>query len=557
MYNGNISEVFWRSSNDDIKRKYGFAYDELNRLLKATYYKPDAAVALTKSYDEQMTYDKNGNITHLNRNGGQDLPYYAPLEIDNLTYKYDSNDNKLKGVHDSSNSLQGFKDKSGSTLNDIDYTYDVNGNMITDANKGITSIKYNHLNLPTEIIFNNNNSKKINYIYNAEGFKLQKVVTQGTQITITDYLDGFQHKDAVLQFFPHAEGYVTNTQTIKNDGLKKDNFNYVYNYLDHLGNIRVSYAWDYDLNVLKIVEENGYYPFGLKHSGYNSDLKIHKAVLNETRVELKAIPGGGETVLDSSMYKYKYNGKELQDELGLNMYDYGARNYDPSLGRWMNVDPLAEMSRKWSPYVYAYNSPLRFTDPDGMIPDDKVEDKKEETIDYKALTLEKEESAKISEEINAEFKKYLETTKSEEGDSSDEDDQEGKKVTKKSAGIAKGDTAETMIAKILKAMKSGDYIDGSDLDFLNSNIGYLIDEATMGSNGNLNIDRTMAGGIAGIGKDAKLTLKAGSIGNMKGYNFELTGVSASVKNKIYTSGFINDNKLYFYEKGKLLSVPIK
>ncbi len=96
---------------------------------------------------------------------------------------------------------------SGSTLNDIDYTYDANGNMVTDVNKGITSIKYNHLNLPTEIIFNNNSSKKITYLYNALGVKLQKIVTNGTSVVTTDYLDGFQHKDAVLQFFPHAEGY--------------------------------------------------------------------------------------------------------------------------------------------------------------------------------------------------------------------------------------------------------------------------------------------------------------------------------------------------------------
>ena len=79
----------------------------------------------------------------------------------------------------------------------------------------------------------------------------------------------------------------------------------------------------------------------MKHEGYNSSL----------------IAG---------TYKYKYNGKELQDELGLNMYDYGARNYDPALGRWINIDPLAEISSRWSPYNYTYNNPMYFVDPDGM-----------------------------------------------------------------------------------------------------------------------------------------------------------------------------------------------
>ncbi|WP_449528531.1 RHS repeat-associated core domain-containing protein [Flavobacterium ajazii] len=99
------------------------------------------------------------------------------------------------------------------------------------------------------------------------------------------------------------------------------------------------------MNIAEIVEENNYYPFGMKHKGYNS-------VSTSTNPALK----------------YKYNGKEFLDELGLNMYDYGTRNYDPAIGRWMNIDPLTEKMRRYSPYNYAFDNPVFFIDPDGMSP---------------------------------------------------------------------------------------------------------------------------------------------------------------------------------------------
>ncbi|WP_445455993.1 RHS repeat domain-containing protein [Flavobacterium sp. HNIBRBA15423] len=354
LYNGNISSTYWKTSSDNILRKYNYSYDVLNRLLEANYLKPTSA-STPDNYMEKLSYDKNGNILTLQRNGDRDTDGAQMVNlIDNLEYTYDTNNkNLLVKVDDASNSPQGFKNGSN-TGND--YEYDANGNMTIDNNKGITKITYNHLNLPTEITFGT--SAKILYLYNATGQKISKVIVDfvGGNSATTHYMSGgFQYKDNYLQFFPHAEGYVS---VVDSHGV--NNYNYVFNYTDHLGNIRLSYGVDPSTQTIKIMEENHYYAFGLKHTNYNSDQLLYQKGSNET-ITLK---GGTPTI--QSTYKYKYNGKELQTELNLNWYDYQARNYDPTLGRWMNIDPLAETSRRWNPYTYVYNNPLRFVDPDGM-----------------------------------------------------------------------------------------------------------------------------------------------------------------------------------------------
>ena len=82
---------------------------------------------------------------------------------------------------------------------------------------------------------------------------------------------------------------------------------------------------------------------------------------------------------------YLYNGKELQTDLDLDWYDYGARMYDPMLGKFHSVDPWAEKYYFHSPYLYAYNNPLRFTDYMGMGGEDEVEEKDDSNVIAEAL----------------------------------------------------------------------------------------------------------------------------------------------------------------------------
>jgi len=360
LYNGNISETFWKTNTDNILRKYSYAYDNLNRLNKALYQKNDN-ISLTHSYDEEIAYDKNGNITNLLRNGDSDTDdvSFGGFQIDDLSYDYDPNyPNRLVKVTDTTTSTLGFKD--GTNTND-DFGYDDNGNMTSDQNKGITSIVYNHLNLPTQIIFGNGNY--IHYSYNALGEKVQKeivVVTTNGGTATTDYLDGYQYTNNVLKFFTHAEGYVNVNGILCNECERQNIYSYVFNYTDHLGNIRVSYGVDPQTNNLEILEENHYYPFGLKHTNYNSDTK--EFAINEVeQLEIKGVPAGMRV-----NYNYKFQGQERQDELGLNLDSFKWRNYDYAIGRFMNIDPLAEKYSYQSPYNFSENRVIDCRELEGL-----------------------------------------------------------------------------------------------------------------------------------------------------------------------------------------------
>ncbi|MCA6068833.1 RHS repeat-associated core domain-containing protein [Chryseobacterium sp. RG1] len=340
-YNGNITEMIWKSTNDNLLKKYSYRYDQYNRLLAGLYQEPETTIPQNGFYNETMSYDANGNIAGLQRNQKNSGGFAQ--QIDNLTYAYAGN--RLLTVTDSSKNYAGYPDVSGNTI-----AYDDNGNMKDHIDKGILQIDYNLLNLPKYVKFNQAVASRggalyVNstFLYRADGVKLKKLhqYKDGTNEYLatktTDYLDGFQYEGdatlanpmavASLKFVPTSEGY-----------YNFENNKYIYSYTDHLGNVRVSYTRNTTSGSAEALEENNYYPFGLRQT-----------------------PAIG---VGNPAYKYQYNGKELQGETGWS--DYGARMYMSDIGRWGGIDPLAEKARRFTPYHYGNNNPIRFTDPDGM-----------------------------------------------------------------------------------------------------------------------------------------------------------------------------------------------
>ncbi|SIT05908.1 RHS repeat-associated core domain-containing protein, partial [Chryseobacterium ureilyticum] len=338
MFNGNISEIDWISFSDAILKRYNYQYDPLNRLLKGAYSEPNNSTPQNNYFNEELTYDGNGNIKTLKRFSKPVFGGATAEKIDDLIYNYQNGNlsNKLDKVTLPSgvaNNFSGYNALQG-TLE-----YDLNGNMTSHPDKKI-KILYNYLNLPQYIlvkgtIFDTSNTR---YNYRADGTKISKIYDNNGLIEI-NYLDGFQYDNRralgtsvsfytipTLKFVSTSEGY-----------YNFDENKYIYNYVDHLGNVRLSYMKD-DEGALKIIDENNYYPFGLKH--------------NE---------GPILSVFGGTAYNYKYNGKELQET---GMYDYGARMYMPDLGRWGVVDPRSQYTHE--AYSYVWNNPIMFTDPTGM-----------------------------------------------------------------------------------------------------------------------------------------------------------------------------------------------
>ncbi len=237
--------------------------------------------------------------------------------IDNLTYTY-----KNSNI---SNLLDKVEDASGTTgfINGVnttnEYSFDGNGNLTADLNKGYTSILYNYLNLPKRV-GTATAGQYISYIYDAAGTKLAKVSTAGAY---TYYAGNFVYGGSSLNYIIHSEGHLEPSGAYK------------YYLKDHLGSVRLVVNTTGTGGTIE--QQTDYYPFGMTIAEYNG-----------------------------SVIDYRYNGKELQDDLingkKLDWYDYGFRFYDPAIARFTSIDPLTEKNHNQSGFVYAANNPVKYID---------------------------------------------------------------------------------------------------------------------------------------------------------------------------------------------------
>jgi RHS repeat-associated protein len=246
--------------------------------------------------------------------------------IDSLSYYYFGSTNRLASTSDATNNIAGFN---------------VNGNLFSDPYKKISSLKYYYNNLTKDIAVIAGGTIKMTY--NESGQKLRKEVYNSGNFVIAkqDYLGSIELSNGTIEAIHHSEGRAVWQSA-------SSSFRYEYNVKDHLGNVRAVVS---DLNnngVLdiannEIINQTDYYPFGM--------MMNNPALSNNT------------TTPDT---KYQYNGKEFNADLGLNLLDYGARWYDPAVGRFTSVDPLAEKYKDMSPYNYTINNPISNVDPNGM-----------------------------------------------------------------------------------------------------------------------------------------------------------------------------------------------
>jgi RHS repeat-associated protein len=378
LFNGNIAGMLTNIRQLNEPMYYGYTYDQLNRIKSMDAYRGQNAAANTWStpvnnldYQERISYDPNGNITNYQRNGR------TTTAMDNLSYSYTTNTNKLRRVTDAVPSGNYTEDLDNQTSAD-NYTYDLIGNLKTDAAEGISAITWTVYGKIKQIT---KGTSTIFYRYDAAGNRTSKAVTIGTATTTTYYVRDAQGNVMAVYEKQAANplrwteqhlygssrlGMWTFGQAVPGASLVpvigaalEDGYIYGTKFFElsnHLGNVLVTVSdkkigvddgsnGTTDFFLPEVLSAQDYYPFGM------------------------AMPDRTFTRAGGTAYRYGFNGMEKDNELkgeGLS-YTTEYRAYDPRLGRWFSIDPKTKMQPWESPYAAMNNSPIWRNDPKGDI----------------------------------------------------------------------------------------------------------------------------------------------------------------------------------------------
>lgn len=386
LYNGNIRNMTASiASLSPVTVGYAYAYDQLNRYtgmseyenFNASTYKWKTNGTATNKWKEKVTYDPNGNILSYLRHGN------APTAMDSLSYLYNQSSNQLNHVDDGISATNYSVDIDDQ--NSDNYLYDKSGALTTDVQEGLNidwtnygKVKTVSKTVPGKIT--------IDFTYDPLGNRLSKKVTPFKKSVTTTYYfrdalgnilstyqlnhptifaQGQQPKDSIfwLEQDLYGSSRIGIAKPVKAVTYPKQKFlgdtgriTYYagwkqYELTNHLGNVLATVS-DKKIGVgtgatisyykAELMSAQDYYPFGMLEPGRS---------------------------YSTPNYRFGFNGQEKDDEIKSvgNAYNFGNRIYDPRVGRWLSVDPLANQVPGWTPYRSFFNNPNYWIDLDGNI----------------------------------------------------------------------------------------------------------------------------------------------------------------------------------------------
>ena len=352
-FGGDVSSMEWRSGAGTGTRSYDFAYDGLGRLVSADYGEYGDHVT---GYGTSYSYDNMGNLLSLSREG--DMTSSLKGIVDNLSMTYDGN--MLASVSDSAPapSVTGSADFRDGASMAVEYTYDRNGNMTSDLNRRISSVSYNRQNRPVRIKHSGGTET---FTYLPDGTKRERTALgKDWSLSRTEYRGNLVCADDSLKYILFDGGLIAM------DGSSPE---YLFFLRDHLGSVRVVARSDG-----KVVQVNHYYPYGMAYASgrMSGNAEAHPVTgeggnVIDGDLEIGGGTGGMELARPGASQPYRFLGNELYTSNSLGLYDFSARMYDPALGRFLSVDPMAEGYRHLSPYAYCAGNPVVYADKDGQV----------------------------------------------------------------------------------------------------------------------------------------------------------------------------------------------